>query len=492
MTDLNRPLALRRPMVTPASRARGPQRKGPLVRVHNGRLVRTDTAVERQPLDTPSLPTEMATAPAHLSLARRLMIIGFIATLFLPSLYNVGSIRLSPSLILLIVTLPVTLGLWAVGRAGQRSVIDALVLAFAIWAAATRFLLLNPRDAIEPAGVVLLQSAGAYFAGRVLVRDAPSMRYTFAVAIIGVILLAPFLVWESVSGTKPLLDLAGRFGQALAPTYMEERWGFSRAQGVFEHPILLGVFCATLVAPAIYITAARRTLAFRSGIASIVAMATLTSLSTGALLSMNVQFALMTWNLLLRRVRRRWIILIALCVAAFVVTDLLSDRTPFHLFVDYATFNTRNSYNRILIWEFGTADVMRSPLIGHGTDEWERPAYMSNSMDNFWLVIAYRYGLVGLALLASVFMLTLFRASKGGTAGDDEAAIRLGYVFAVVATMVAIVSVHLWNNSYIWLMFVLGAGGWLVEAARPRNEAKVRRRQAAPPVAASHFAPLPS
>jgi hypothetical protein len=115
------------------------------------------------------------------------------------------------------------LGLWAVGRAGQRSVIDALVLAFAIWAAATRFLLLDPRDAIEPAGVVLLQSAGAYFAGRVLVRDAPSMRYTFAVAIVGVILLAPFLIWESVSGTKPLLDLAGRFGQALAPTYMEER-----------------------------------------------------------------------------------------------------------------------------------------------------------------------------------------------------------------------------------------------------------------------------
>ena len=178
--------------------------------------------------------------------------------------------------------------------------------------------------------------------------------------------------------------------------------------------------------------------------------------------------------------------------SAFVVTDLLSDRTPFHLFVDYATFNTRNSYNRILIWEFGTADVMRSPLIGHGTDEWERPAYMSNSMDNFWLVIAYRYGLVGLALLASVFMLTLFRASMGGTAGDDEAAIRLGYVFAVVATMVAIVSVHLWNNSYIWLMFVLGAGGWLVEAARPRNEAKVRRGQAAPPVVAGHFAPLPS
>lgn len=485
--------ALRGTAPLPARTPSRVNRTGPAVQLRNGRLVRVDN-LPAEPAPKPPAPVPaLANSPAqtaNLSLTRKLSILVFVATLFLPSLYNVGSIKLSPSLLFLIVSFPITLGWWATGRAGLRSIVDILVLAFALWAATTRFFLLDPGAAIEPAGVVLLQSAGAYFAGRALVRDASSMRFTFAAAIIAVLLMTPFLIWESVSGTKPLLDLASRFGQTLAPTYMEERWGFSRAQGVFEHPILLGVFCATLLAPAIYIVAERSSLGLRGGMAAIVALATLTSLSTGALLSMNAQIALVGWNGIFRRVQRRWIILIYLLAALFVITDLLSDRTPFHLFVDYATFNTQNSYNRILIWEFGTADVMRSPFIGHGTDDWERPAYMSNSMDNFWLVIAYRHGLIGLALLLGAFALTIVRVARAGAADDGTMQIRRGYIFALVATMVAIVSLHLWNNSYIWLMFVLGAGGWLQQANGLAKAADLCRKAAAAPRERGHSSPI--
>lgn len=191
----------------------------------------------------------------------------------------------------------------------------------------------------------------------------------------------------------------------------------------------------------------------------------MTSLSTGALLSMNVQFGLMLWNRVLRGVTRRWTILIWLIAGLYLSVDLLSSRTPFHVFVDYATFNSQSSYNRILIWEFGSAAVMNSPLVGHGSDDWERPAYMHASMDNFWLVIAYRYGLTGIALLLGAFVLALIRI--GRSAPEDlpdralELAMRRGVIFALIATMVAVVSVHLWNNSYIWLMFMLGAVSWM-------------------------------
>ena len=38
--------------------------------------------------------------------------------------------------------------------------------------------------------------------------------------------------------------------------------------------------------------------------------------------------------------------------------------------------------------------------------------------------------------------------------------------------MIAIVSVHLWNNSYIWLIFMLGAVSWMVDVPSSAAPAK--------------------
>jgi hypothetical protein len=323
----------------------------------------------------------------------------------------------------------------------------------------------------------------------VLVRDAATTRLAFGAAVAVVVLMTPFLLWEAATGTKPLLDLAGLFGKTLTPTQMDPRWGFRRAQGVFEHPILLGIFCATLVSVAIFLFPGKRMRAMRWLGAPVVVLAAMTSLSTGALLSMNTQFALIGWNAALRGVAKRWTILIWQVVALYVAADLLSDRTPFHLFVDYATFNSQSSYNRILIWEFGSAAVMNSPVLGHGTDDWERPSYMHASMDNFWLVVAFRYGLVGVAMLGAAFVLTIVRIGRSHGANADLNAMRRGAIFTLVATMIAIVSVHLWNNSYIWLMFMLGAVGWMTHpdhAAAASSEPAEPAPDAAPAGPARH------
>jgi hypothetical protein len=68
------------------------------------------------------------------------------------------------------------------------------------------------------------------------------------------------------------------------------------------------------------------------------------------------------------------------------VVDLLSNRTPFHVFVTYLTFSVETGYARIMIWNWGIAEVMRHPVFGIGLAEWERPLWKSGSMDNFWLV----------------------------------------------------------------------------------------------------------
>lgn len=391
----------------------------------------------------------------------KVAILLFVATLFLPSIFFVGPMALSPTLLLLTLGFIPLLALWMVGRAGGRCATDVLVLGFAAWAFSTRLALLPVGEALEPAGVVILQTAGAYLAGRVLVRNAAALRLVFGAAILAVSLLLPFLLWESLTGAKPLLDVAALLGKTLVPTHMDPRWGFQRAQGVFEHPILLGMFVATLISPAIFMFSERIGRLSRWLAPPAMVLSAMTSLSTGALLSMNIQFALTLWNAVLRSIRQRWTILICLVIALYIIADLLSNRTPFHLFVDYATFSAQSSYNRILIWQFGSAAVMDAPFVGHATEDWERPSYMHASMDNFWLVIAYRYGLPGFFLLAVAFVLTIWRISRRTLHEEQSRNMRLGVIFSLVATMIAAASVHLWNNSYIWLMFMLGSVAWM-------------------------------
>lgn len=430
--------------------------------IRHGRLVAKSSSISPDQPIADALPPD----PPRSSTFAKVAMVGFVATLFMPTIYAVGPINLSPALLYLLIGFPVLLGIWAAGRAGPRLATDLLVLAFALWAAATRLILLDMNSALEPGGVVLLQSAGGYLVGRVLVRNSAMTRLAFGSALAAVMLMLPFLLWEAATGTKPLLAAASVFGRTLAATPMEPRWGFHRAQGVFEHPILLGIFCATLVSPAIFLFSVKPQRSVRWLGAPAVVMAAMTSLSTGALLSMNTQFALIGWNVALRRIAKRWTLLIWLVAILYVSADLLSNRTPFHLFVDYATFNSQSSYNRILIWQFGSAAVMDSPLLGHGTDDWERPAFMHASMDNFWLVIAYRYGLTGFAMLAIAYVLTIVRIGRSHGADPALNDMRRGMIFSLVATAIAIASVHLWNNSYMWLMFMLGASSWMTQPDR--------------------------
>lgn len=449
-----------RPAVHPARPL--PPALRPKVAVRHGRLVRLaispSLALATAPAITPAPPA------AQLAFRTRAAIVIFVASLFLPSVFFLGPIVLSPALLFLTIGFLPFLALWSSGRAGGHLATDVLVLACAAWAFATRFVLLPIGEAVEPAGIALLQTAGAFLTGRLLVRNAVATRLVFGTAITGVALMMPFLLIESITGAKPLLNAAAMLGNTLVPTNMDPRWGFGRSQGVFEHPILLGMFVATLISPAILMfrkVPGRPALALAG---PIVILSAMTSLSTGALLSMNIQFGLMLWNAVLRTVRQRWTILIGLVVALYVTADLLSNRTPFHLFVDYATFSAQSSYNRILIWQYGSAAVMDAPLLGHGTDDWERPAFMHASMDNFWLVIAYRYGLPGFLLLAGAFVLTVWRIAHRSRGDVAERNMRLATIFSLVAIMIAAVSVHLWNNSYIWLMFMLGAATWMTRA----------------------------
>jgi hypothetical protein len=190
--------------------------------------------------------------------------------------------------------------------------------------------------------------------------------------------------------------------------------------------------------------------------------ASVLSLSSGALAALFVQYVLIGWDKITKTIAYRWRILSALIVSVYLLIDLLSNRTPFHVIVTYLTFSTGSSYNRILIWNYGTAEVWRHPFFGIGFADWEHPSWMSSSMDNFWLVIAVRYGLPAFILLAAAFIFLFRDVGRIKYTNNNIIKYRSGIFTSLAGLIIAGCTVDYWNAIYCWFLFLLGSGVWML------------------------------
>ena len=410
----------------------------------------------------------VAVPPVLLSARRRLALLITVLFTLIPVAVKLASLRLTPMMIMLMIMLiPMTYG-WLRRRYGPIVLPDILILGFSAWSVFALVVNHGLVEAIQPAGISFLSTFGAYLLGRALVRDKLAWLRLTKVLFVTLIIMTPFLLFESITGTKPLIKLMSLFGGGVPPVQMSRRMGLARAQGSFEHPILLGIFVASLMSITAYSLAGgnkRLRMILPIALSSVGVFCTL---STGPLLSLNIQFFLMIYGKIFRFLKKRWKILIISTVILYFVVNLFTTRSPFHTFVRYATFSSQSSYNRILIWQFGTQSVRNHFWFGIGLGEWERPRFMSGSMDNFWLVQAVRYGFPAFFMYAGAFLTGMMRLARAELHDEQLHLFRQGVIFSFVGTMVAVVSVHLWNASYIWLNFLLGATVWL--AARPQPE----------------------
>ena len=196
------------------------------------------------------------------------------------------------------------------------------------------------------------------------------------------------------------------------------------------------------------------------------------SLSSGALLAMVMQLGLIAWAWMFRKTEARWAILLGLTALAYIVIDLLSNRTPLRVFMSYATFSAHNAYWRGIIFEWGIKNVFGDASegipsaiwFGIGLNEWIRPSFMrSGSMDNFWLVIAVRYGMPGFLLLAVGYLYGIWKVMRHDCGGDRILTnLRLGWVITFIGITFSLCTVHVWTNIYSFLFFLFGAGMWIV------------------------------
>ncbi|MGB0505148.1 MAG: O-antigen ligase family protein [Pikeienuella sp.] len=399
---------------------------------------------------------------------------------------NLGGLRLSVYRVVLIVMfVPMVLSLMS-GKRGKPNVFDYLVIGHSGWALIALIKWGGIAQGIESGGIYIVEYAGAYFLGRLYIRSCDDFN-AFAKAYVGVVVwLLIFTIPEALTEIHILHDFfASGMGAPKAP-YIDKRMGLERTFGPFDHPILYGVFSASAFSMSYFVVAERKLMNFR-GMGKVfgVTLATFMSASGGPYVVLLIQGFVGGWERVLFDVRGRWRALFGMFLAVYLWIDLMSTRTPFHVFVTYFTFSTESAYNRINIWNYGTAEVARYPIFGIGLGDWTRPVWMSDSMDNFWLLIAVRYGLPGWAMLVALMLGLVIATSRKREVPEDWLNARHAWAFTLFGISVAAATVHLWNALFVLFLFLIGSGVWMYDTnppragedpAQPRNK-PARRRQ---------------
>lgn len=109
------------------------------------------------------------------------------------------------------------------------------------------------------------------------------------------------------------------------------------------------------------------------------------------------------------------------------------------------------------------ANVAMNPVFGMGLGEWTRPGWMGSSVDNFWLLITMRHGLPAFIPLALATILILRKISWARLDHPFEQACRAAVLTTLGGMLLASGTVHFWNAMYVWFIFLIGSGTYLID-----------------------------
>lgn len=392
----------------------------------------------------------------------------FFLSLLWPCQIFVGSLRLSPYRIVLLVMILPCLCKFAAGRVGIR-ISDAAVLLFSFWRVLSLIIVNGIESSSQTLGIEWLETIGPYFLARCFIRDADDFYNMVQLMFRLVLVLLPFAIIELVSGHNILRELFAMI--CPTPSFSpEQRSGLTRVQSVFDHSILFGVFAASALAPVYLVLGHKTSFLRRNLMTAAVAVTASTSLSAGPLMAIVAQGLLLSWNSLLESVKARWKILIGLLTVIVALIELVANRSLPAIVSGYLTFDPASYYFRLLIWDYGSAVALNHPVFGIGLTDWERPNWMGPSIDNFWLVLAMRSGLPAPVLLHLAILSTFL--SLGSKKGLDEkiTAYRTAFLIAMTGIYLVGWTVHFWDTAYVAFLFLMGSGAWVLDVDAETKE----------------------
>lgn len=383
--------------------------------------------------------------------------------------FEIGPLFMTLSRLLLLILTPILLVQFVSGRFGKVLVTDWLVFGFLFWFSIST-LKNNAPVFLTFAGSNMLMLLGGYLLARAYVRGPRSFRQM--VYLYGGVILAtlPFAIYETITSTMPLARLIDQIPGVSASQDVDypERRGLFRVQVTFTHPIHYGLFCTIAFAMVVIGLKDRIAGALRWLWGLAIAACCLFSVSSGPLMGIAAQIALIFYAVLTRSAKRPWIWLLRLGIVGYILLDLVSTRPAYFAIAERIAFSSGTAYARKIILEYGTQQIARTPIFGIGAGRRiPLPHWMTGSMDNYWLLIAVVYGVPAFALLFGAYVYAIWKSGRAGHDTDPETRnIQLGWAIATVGTMLTLATVAIWSEIATLIFVAFGSGVWLT---RPRE-----------------------
>ena len=401
-----------------------------------------------------------------------------IVCLLIPGNFNLAGAQVSPNRLLLLALFPFLAWRWLTGAAGRPNAVDILVLLCTLWVGLA--LTVNHGVGTLPRSVMIcIEIFGGYLVGRMLIRNTADYRRFFVLLTCGFVLLLPFAVVELLTGKnliRPLFDPI--FSIPPRQSNLGARLGMVRSQTIFEHPILFGLVGSMGVANMLYIY--RDKFVRSVQLAAFFVFMVFTTISSGPMLSVGLQLAMTAWDRFLWFLRGKWLILAGGAILALIVVRLASQFHLLDFIIQNFMFNPQTADGRLVILEYGSAEVRRHPIFGIGLSDWVRPWYKKPSVDNFWLGHAMRFGLPSFLFLAAALAVSFSRIAMQSTLSRREASYRTGYLITLAGLTITLGTVYIWSATIVFVTIYIGAGAmFYMRDAEASSDVPARARRAA-------------
>ncbi|MBB5723655.1 hypothetical protein FHS72_003300 [Loktanella ponticola] len=333
---------------------------------------------------------------------------------------------------------------------------DGFFIGFILWVAMAYFYKRGAAG-VEIVGQAFLEIAISYCVARTYLVGVDQFRKLAVVLSVTVAVLGILAIPEGISHYRFLHEVPEMLTGFYYYISDDTRMGLLRSSSTFEHPILFGLFCASLFTFAWYTftsTGAR--------IAHLVmtVMATALSLSSAALLILMMQFSLIIFERLTRSFKQRTMVFGTLLVTAIVLIESLSNRGVVKLIAGNLTFNPHTAYYRVLQWEHGIDDVERHPFVGINLEHWTKPFWMTDSIDNHWLFTAMNSGVpavLALWIVMGIIAVKLYK-KKRRTADEVRQRLYMAWLIGAASLFLGAWTVTLFGKMLPIFMFFIGIG----------------------------------
>ena len=342
---------------------------------------------------------------------------------------------------------------------------DWFFIAHVVWTCAAYIQNYPPSQAIEMSGSYGLEFLVSYLAARIFFQNVRQMQAAVRFLFIMVILSGLLAIPEAYTHVRFVHDFASSLTGISYRIDYDVRLGIMRAASLFEHPILYGIFCASLFCLVWYVSSPAQ----RVWKAPVIIVATYYSASSAPfmILALQILFIFIEWFTRNVKVRRDKVLGI-FSIGFFTFVQLFVGRGLVGI-IALVALNPATAYTRRSQWDYAIDDVMRNPFFGFDPITYTRPFWLAASIDNWWLLIMMRSGIPSLIFLGLSALFLWIAIANRKTTDHDFVVFRRGWGLMFLALILGAATVTFFGKLQPLFAFYMGMGAALATIPLPEQ-----------------------